>query len=469
MKTLYQRSLLRRLVLNQLAVIVAFVALALTNLLWENFKPDEGDYDVALNVFASSMLTQLDPLHQDPAALVRTAASLTAYVVDTTLRLKITQSQSYENMALAFRLTDHTGKQLYVSNSRIQPPWDHIKPGAQDLKDGAVQWRAAQMRSASGALTLQVAETYGALRSDTSSAIWRYIAIPFLAFLPLAVLMTAWASRRGLAPLRELTTVIARRTPNDLQALGPVTGYTETQPLVDEINTLLAKLQATLNRERDFLADAAHELRTPLAVIQAQVHVLNTAASDAERQAAGDELHVGVSRASSLISKLLMTARLSSDDFKPRMEVVDLTAFTQERIAALSSLAAQKSIDMELKAPRHAPVRIERDTFVSALDNVIENAIRYTPAQGQIVIEIDTPTPSEICLRVADNGMGIPPEHHERVFERFFRVQSGEQQGSGLGLAIVKRVLTLHGGRVSLSQGLGQRGLTVAFSMPKSL
>jgi signal transduction histidine kinase len=151
------------------------------------------------------------------------------------------------------------------------------------------------------------------------------------------------------------------------------------------------------------------------------------------------------------------------------MEVVDLTAFTQERIAALSSLAAQKNIDMELNAPRHAPVRIERDSFVSALDNVIENAIRYTPAQGQIAIEIDTPTPSVVRLRVADNGIGIAPEHYDKVFERFFRVQSGEQQGSGLGLAIVKRVLTLHGGQVSLSQGIGLRGLTVALRLPQSL
>jgi signal transduction histidine kinase len=469
MNVFAQRSLLRRLVLYQFVVIASFVVFTLINLLWESYKPNKGDYDTSLQAFADTMLAHLEPLRNDPAALASTAATLATFTVESNLNIKRLREEANANMHMAFRLLDASGTELYASTNKRRPPWERIKPGAHSLQDEAITWRTLQTRSPGGMLTLQVVETYGAMNDDLYYAVLRFIALPLLLFLPVAALLTAWASRRGLAPLRELARVIARRTPNDLQALGDVAAYAETQPLISEINTLLAKLQATLNRERDFLADAAHELRTPLAVIQAQVHVLNTACSDTERQAAVNDLNLGVARASSLINKLLMTARLSGDDFKPRMELVDLTPFTQERIASLSLLAAQKNIELELTAPSHMPVRMERDTFISALDNVIENAIRYTPAQGKIAIEIDAPTPSEVRLRVADNGIGIAPEHHDKVFERFFRVQSGEQQGSGLGLAIVKRVMTLHGGRASLSQGLGQRGLTVELALPQHL
>ena len=174
-------------------------------------------------------------------------------------------------------------------------------------------------------------------------------------------------------------------------------------------------------------------------------------------------------RAAELINKLLVTARVSGDDFSPRLESIDLTALVQERVALLSSLAGRKQIDMELKATSRVEVRVDRETFVSAVDNVIYNAIRYTPKGGSIVIEIAKDHVGRISLRVADNGVGIPQELHERVFERFYRVNTSEQLGSGLGLAIVKRVLALHGGKVSLSTGLDQRGLAVAMTLPGGL
>jgi two-component system, OmpR family, sensor histidine kinase QseC len=235
---------------------------------------------------------------------------------------------------------------------------------------------------------------------------------------------------------------------------------------VEEINSLLHKLDTTLNRERIFLTDAAHELRTPLAVIQAQVHVLRHAQSETAKTNASDELNMGIGRAASLIQKLLLTAKVSGEHYTPRLDTVDLVSFVQERIAVLSVLAAHKRIDMELQAPLQCFVRVDRETFVSAIDNVLDNAIRYIPVEGQIKVSIEQAGADTVCVRVADSGVGIAPELRERVFERFFRVSGTEQQGSGLGLAIVKRVLALHGGKVALSQGLHQRGLAVDLTMP---
>ena len=121
---------------------------------------------------------------------------------------------------------------------------------------------------------------------------------------------------------------------------------------------------------------------------------------------------------------------------------------------------------MELQAPPRSMVKIDRETFVSAVDNVLDNAIRYAPDGGAIVINISPLPDGALVLRIADNGIGIAPELYERVFERFYRVAGTEQQGSGLGLAIVKRVLALHGGTVTLSRGLNRRGLAVSLLLP---
>jgi signal transduction histidine kinase len=480
MKTALLPSLQGRLIVNQLMVIVGFAAIAIGNLLWHVHYADGGELDTYLEIQAQSLLgvlertpRQPEPLAHDKQPLARQMQILAAHTRQVTEKVKTSNSSAVSPsdapFDMAFRLLDASDQVIYVSPGHAGLAWPSRKPGGTTVQHAGVDWRAYSSTSTSGELTVQVAEISSALNDDVSSSIFRYVVMPLLAFLPVAALMTGLATRRGLAPLRELAQVIAGRTPHTLQPLGPIKTYCETQPLVTEINSLLHKLQSTLSRERDFMADAAHEMRTPLAVIQAQVHVLQTARSQAERDAAAQELTLGVERAASLIGKLLLTARVSSDEFQPRMELVDLTAFTQERIALLSTLAAQKDIEMELRAPARAPVRIDRETFVSAVDNVIDNAIRYTPVQGRIVIEIDQPTPAQVRLRVVDNGLGIPPHLHERVLERFFRVHSGEQQGSGLGLAIVKRVLALHGGQVALSQGMERRGLTVTLTVPQGV
>ena len=459
-------SMQMRLVAHQLLVIVVFAAFALVNVVWGFFRETNGEFDQLLRVQAQATLDATEHLHQQPQALVERLETVATFARNNLALIKTGQPFGQSSFDMLIRVLDTQGKELYALSGLTPAPWAHMQPNQQTVTVAGVVWRVHGLRSQRTGLTMQVAETSAAAERDLATALLRYLGLPLLVFLPIAGLTTWWASRRGLRPLHDLATLISRRSPQDLQPLEPVASYVETAPLVSEINSLLHKLQATLSRERHFLADAAHELRTPLAVVQAQVHVLQNAASAAERAACADELNVGISRAAALIQKLLLTARVSSDDFSPHLESVDLTAFAQERLALLSALAAQKSIDLELQAQPRVQARIDRETFASALDNVLDNAIRYTPKGGAILVAIDTSAPSGVVLRVADSGVGIAPELRERVFERFFRINGSEQAGSGLGLSIVKRVLALHGGSVTLSNGLNHKGLAVALVLP---
>jgi signal transduction histidine kinase len=228
---------------------------------------------------------------------------------------------------------------------------------------------------------------------------------------------------------------------------------------------LLDRLKATLQRERNFLADAAHELRTPLAVIQVQADVLASTDNPAEKLESSNELRLGIERTAALLKRLLMIARVDPDSFIPRYQEVELSSFVQERVASLAPLAVQKSIEIEMSASRPSIVNVDPESLVSAIDNVLDNAIRYTPNGEKINITVYS-TEAYAVLEIADSGIGIPKVHQKSVFERFFRVPGSEQLGSGLGLAIVQQVMALHQGEVTLSDGLEGRGLTVCLKLP---
>ncbi len=461
-----KRSLLLRLVAGQLLVVIVFSLIAMGNVVWQTARGGTGDYDQQMIGLANIILAKLDEKNTSPELLVRYLEVMGDVLRSGNTAIETSKTDLIVNFDIVMRVTDKLGREIYRTPERSHVPINLIPLGTSDFSVGRRQWRGHSVQSKDQSFTVQLAQTSDLLDKGLIDTIVRFILWPLFLFLPIAGLMTWFASARGLSPLRELAEMVSRRSPVDLKPLEHVAAYAETEPLVNEINSLLLKLNITLTRERNFLADAAHELRTPLAVIQAQTHVLRHAATEAEKNVATTELNMGIGRAASLIHKLLLAARVSVEDFVPRFEPVDLTAFIQERIATFSLLAAEKKIEMELQAPPHCMVAIDRETFVSAVDNVLDNAIRYTPEGGAIAISITLFAESKVSLCIADNGTGISRELYERVFERFYRVAGSEQQGSGLGLAIVKRVLTLHGGDVALSTGLEQRGLAVNLTMP---
>lgn len=459
-------SLLRRMLISQMIGVVGFCVMATGNLLWQFNKQGEGEFDKGLFVSAQAIANTLKLQAANQQEAVAILASLDTITRESLALYKKEQIAEHGPNIHGLRVSTLQGQELYRS-AGYPINFPNVSSQASiSFNDAGQDWRGMVLRVPDQNLMIQIAQTVASAESELCGLVKTFILWPALWFLPLATLVTYFIVRRGLKPVSELAQTISQRSPNDMQPLADTMGYAEIKPVVNEINTLLKKLDDTLRRERNFLADAAHELRTPLAVVQAQAHILEHATTTTDKSNAVDELNLGIERAASLIQKLLLTAKVSVDSYVPQFERVNLTSFVQERIASLMVLAERKNIDIELHAPHDSWVHVDKESFMSAVDNVLDNAIRYTPAAGQISVHIEGVSASKLRLRIVDNGIGIAPHLQTRVFERFFRVAGTEQQGSGLGLSIVKRVLALHGGDVSLSTGLEQRGLSVALTLP---
>jgi signal transduction histidine kinase len=167
-----------------------------------------------------------------------------------------------------------------------------------------------------------------------------------------------------------------------------------------------------------------------------------------------------------LLKRLLMIAKIDPENSKPRFEAIEISSFVQDRIASLAPLAVKRFIDLTLTTSGPYLCNLDQESFISAFDNVLDNAIRYTPEGGEIRITTQRVEGPYVELTIADSGCGIPEEYLTFVFDRFYRVPGTEPYGSGLGLAIVHQVMLLHKGEVLLSSGIGGKGLSVCLRLP---
>lgn len=286
--------------------------------------------------------------------------------------------------------------------------------------------------------------------------------LPALLGLPLLALWVWLATRRELEPLRAIATHIASRDARRLDPVIPETAPLEVRPLIEELNDLLARLDNALLAERQFTADAAHELRTPLAALVAQVDVAALARDVAERDHALAQIRVGVARSAHLVEQLLTLSRVDAGEALGEPVALRLDELMAEVAAAAGTAAIDKDQQLSLVADAPAVIPGHPVLLRLLLRNLIDNAIRYTPAGGEIELTV-TPVGSEWQLSVSDNGPGIPPAQREAALKRFVRLGDDAQQiaGSGLGLAIVARIAQVHGARLDLDDGLNGVGLTV--------
>jgi two-component system sensor histidine kinase QseC len=282
--------------------------------------------------------------------------------------------------------------------------------------------------------------------------------------LPL-LLVPAWLIVRiGLKPLRTIAAAIEQRSDADLSPL-PDSRYRELSPLVAAINALMARLKQRIEHEHEFLADAAHELKTPLAAIQINSHVLlsrvsgETAARCAEPAAGVRE---GVARTTHTVHQLLAFERVRAGPEGAALPVIELGAFVRDRLAMAVPLALHRNIEIEFSAPPacHLPLHVE--SLGAMLDNLIGNAVKYSPDDGRIAIRLeDGEGGAGPRLTITDQGPGIAPALRQKVFERFYRILGQEQSGSGLGLAIAERAAERNGATITLADGVGGAGLSV--------
>ena len=242
----------------------------------------------------------------------------------------------------------------------------------------------------------------------------------------------------------------------------------EVAPVVSSLNDLLARLRQALEAQRQFIADAAHELRSPLTAVRLQVQLLRRAESDAERNAALARLERGVHRSARLVQQLLTLARQEPETPEALHGPIDLQRLAREVVADFEPLAESREVTLQLERDEPVVTLGNGDSLRVMLSNLVDNALRYTPAGGAVKCARERQLDGEAVLEVEDTGPGIPPDQRERVFDRFYRVSGRFQgdEGSGLGLAIVKRVADLHAAKVALDNASSGSGLKVTVHFP---
>lgn len=363
--------------------------------------------------------------------------------------------------SVAFQVWEK-GRQLrlHSANAPQQPLAGKERGFSDSLIDGK-RWRVFSTWDESGEYLVHVAE-----RSDVHEELARGIAgnllRPLWFSLPLLALLLWIAVMHGLRPLDRLAREVEQREPDNLAALDTASAPREVVPLIERLNRLFTRIEASMQKERRFTADAAHELRTPVAAIKAQAQVARAASGEAERAHALDNAILGCDRAAHLIEQLLTLARIDTLDSSVA-EPCQLVDIASETIAALAPAALEKGVQLELLAGNAAAVRGNPGLLRILLRNLLDNSIRHTPSGTSVQVSI-TEEPGAICLSVSDNGPGIPEQELDKVLERFYRPLGTQASGSGLGLSIVKRIAEVHDAALQIQPVNAGQGLRVTVS-----
>jgi two-component system sensor histidine kinase QseC len=323
-------------------------------------------------------------------------------------------------------------------------------------------WRIFSLHDPESGFQIIMGESL-AIRQELSDEITLRMAIPMLITLPLLSLLIYFSIGRGLQPLQRLAHSITRRAPGYLERVDTNNIPCEIEPLVTALNQLFTRVEISMNNERRFTADAAHELRTPLAALKVQAQVAQRSQNEDERRHALDQVANGVERTSRLVEQLLTLARLDPESAQHSFDPVALCMVAEDTLVALEPIAHDKAITLQLQCETNVKVRGQAESIAIALRNLTDNAIRYTPQGGTVEITIREDA-GEVQLSVADSGPGIIEAEREKIFNRFYRLAGQNTEGSGLGLSIVQRIAELHQAVITLRQSrLGGLEITVTF------
>jgi len=336
--------------------------------------------------------------------------------------------------------------------------------GYREVAVGEHRWRVFVLQDVPDGYWIVVGE-----RDDVRGELVEKIAlrslIPDFIGLPLLALLVWLAIGWSLAPLKRMAELIRTRDPDKLAPLELAGLPRELEPMVTALNRLLQQLNTLLEREKRFLADAAHELRTPLAVLRIHAQNALDAPDPADRTEALRQMLQGVDRATRLVAQLLTLARLEPNAAQLKLQDVDLHAFFRNELAELIPLALEREQDLMLNADDTGDYRLQADatSLGVLLQNLVGNAIQYTPPHGRITVLLKD-LQDAVEFQVHDSGPGVPAAMRDKLFERFFRESSGT--GAGLGLSIVQRIVELHRGSIALEDSpLG--GLLVRVRLPR--
>ncbi len=365
-----------------------------------------------------------------------------------------------------FQVWTNGGTLLLHSSTAPRIPLTAEVDGFNDKSISDQNWRVFTTYNDKAGIRTVLAERY-----DTRNELGHKIAqddlyIMLLTF-PLSGLLIWIIIGRGLASLDKVAEEVANRAPSHLEPVSLEEVPEEIKPVIDELNQLFFRLKEGFEREKRFAADAAHELRTPLAALKAQAQVALNTSNMEEKNLALHKLIASVNRSTHIVQQLLTMSKLVPEATQMSEEDdINLEKVTRDILAMMAPFAVEKHIELEFEHEEHLPSIKGNTTALGILiRNLVDNAIRYTNEQGRISVQL-LKNNNEVVLEVCDNGPGIPPELQSRVFERFFRVLGNKSPGSGLGLAIVRQICELHGGRIILGSPYANSGLIVRIYLP---
>jgi two-component system OmpR family sensor kinase len=367
-----------------------------------------------------------------------------------------------ENFDFVVQVWTADGLRVFQSSTQAALPQRAVL-GFADVQARGTTYRVFSMQSRSQ--TIQVAQDMAARRQMASTLALRAVA-PIAVMAPLLMLAVWWIVSASLAPVSRVRRQVAERQADDLTEVNEAGLPAEIRPLVHELNLLFTRVRQAFEAQKSFVADAAHELRSPLAALKLQVQGLQRAGDDAAREVAAGRLAAGIDRATRLMEQLLVLARQQANAVTgPRPRPTSLAELARQALADAASHAQVRRIDLGLRHADASDVPGNAEALTILLRNLLDNAIKYTPPGGTVDVEIHRPA-DRVLLSVEDSGPGIPEADRDRVLDRFYRATGTQTTGSGLGLAIVKSIADLHGASVTLGRSPRLGGLRVELSFP---
>ena len=367
------------------------------------------------------------------------------------------------NDDLVVQMWSPDGVQVFHSVSRARLPQRAVL-GFSNVKANGTTYRVFSIQTSGQ--TVQVAQDLAVRRNMAGNLALRTLG-PIAVMMPILMLVVWWVVSGSLEPVARVRSQVASRQADDLSPVSESGLPDEVRPLVHELNLLFGRVRTAFDAQQNFVADAAHELRTPLAALRLQAQSLDRAADPEARKVAVSRLTAGIDRATRLVEQLLVLARQEASAANgAATRPVDLAELARRTVGDLAGLAGAKEVDLGLQHADPVSIVGQPDALHILLRNLVENGVKYTPSGGTVDIAVRQEKDAAV-VSVEDSGPGIPPEERERVFDRFYRVPGSDAAGSGLGLAIIKAIAERHGAQLHLdkSERLGGLAATVRFPM----
>jgi two-component system sensor histidine kinase QseC len=365
-----------------------------------------------------------------------------------------------------FQIWNEKGELIMSSPTKLHISLKDSPLGFSDKYIHHNDWRIYSYFDKQRHIKVAVAELYN-LRRELADDIFHSNANILLVTYPVFGVLVWLIITFALRAVTRVTNEISNRASTYLEPVQLAEIPVEVKPLVAELNQLFIRLKLAFERNKRFAADAAHELRTPLAALKTHVQVALKADNEIDRNKALQRVIESVDRSSHVVAQLLTLSKLGDEETLADVKPLDLHRLATEILAFLAPHALEKDIEIELSPAPADPFILGNDTALGILiRNIVDNAIRYTPQKGSVNVAI-IDNGKEIIFRVTDTGTGIPTELRERVFERFYRILGTKASGSGLGLAIVSQISALHNAQITIGTPANGIGLQFDVAFPK--